>query len=191
MKNYMKTALTLFCLMLSGGVGLLANMHEMDSSNSAMMEKMHQVTGDKFEILYLKNMVSHHHDAVMMANLVATHTKRPELTKLAANIVSTQEKEITTMKMWLRDSHKSEPNKMTDMTIHGEMTSLETAKDAAFDDMFLAKMIKHHQSAVQMAMMVKQKNARPELAQFSEKIIKDQTAEIKQMESWKMSWAKM
>lgn len=189
--NRVIATMSVFCVILSGGVSLQANMHEMDSSNSAMMEKLEQVSGDKFEVLYLKHMISHHHDAVMMANLVPTHTKRPELIKIAVNIVTAQEKEIATMKTWLRDWHKSEPEKMVDMTMHGELTQLEAAKDAPFDDMFLNMMIEHHKSAVQMSMMAKQKKARPELIKFSEKIIKDQTAEIKQMETWKMSWAKI
>ena len=70
------------------------------------------------------------------------------------------------------------------------MPKLEAAKDAEFDKMFLEMMIKHHEGAVQMSGLVKERSNRPELLKFAEKVIKDQTAEIQQMKGWQTAWFK-
>jgi len=52
------------------------------------------------------------------------------------------------------------------------------------DTDFLKGMIPHHQGAVDMAEELIKKTRDPELKAFAEKIVKDQRAEIKQMQDW-------
>ena len=49
---------------------------------------------------------------------------------------------------------------------------------------FLKGMIPHHQGAIDMSEELIKKTKDPELKAFAEKIIKDQKAEIKQMQDW-------
>jgi uncharacterized protein (DUF305 family) len=49
-------------------------------------------------------MIPHHQAAIDMAKVLLDHGKDPELRKLAQNIITAQEKEITEMEDWL-DAH--------------------------------------------------------------------------------------
>ena len=49
-------------------------------------------------------------------------------------------------------------------------------------------MIPHHQSAVKMSEMIAKKTTKPEIRNLAKSIIKNQTAEIKQMEQWYQTW---
>jgi uncharacterized protein (DUF305 family) len=53
-----------------------------------------------FDEAFLKEMIPHHQMAVMMANMLDITTNRPEMKKLASDIVATQTKEISDMKSW-------------------------------------------------------------------------------------------
>ncbi|HUM51774.1 MAG TPA: DUF305 domain-containing protein [Chitinophagales bacterium] len=57
-------------------------------------------TGDEFDKEFLSEMIVHHEGAVDMAKLVLANSKRPELLKLANDIISAQTKEIDMMKEW-------------------------------------------------------------------------------------------
>jgi uncharacterized protein (DUF305 family) len=55
-----------------------------------------------FDKEFLDNMIPHHQMAVMMANMLKLNTERPEMKKLADDIVAAQTKEIENMKTWQR-----------------------------------------------------------------------------------------
>lgn len=70
--------------------------HQMDAMSASLKGK----TGDDFDKEFLSQMIVHHVGAVDMAQMVLTTSKRPELIKLANEIISAQEKEIAQMKEW-------------------------------------------------------------------------------------------
>ncbi len=53
-----------------------------------------------FDKAFLEEMIPHHQMAVMMANMLKTSTNRPEMQKLADNIIAAQTKEINDMRSW-------------------------------------------------------------------------------------------
>ena len=55
------------------------------------------------DVTFLRQMVPHHHQAVMMANLAQTRDAGPEVRDLAARIEEAQEREIDQMLDWLED----------------------------------------------------------------------------------------
>jgi uncharacterized protein (DUF305 family) len=65
-----------------------------------MMSGLEGKTGDEFDKAFLSEMIVHHEGAVDMANAVLANSKRPELLKLAKDIISAQTKEINMMKAW-------------------------------------------------------------------------------------------
>jgi uncharacterized protein (DUF305 family) len=73
------------------------DMHSMMDSMSMSLEGK---TGDAFDQAFLKEMIVHHEGAVVMAQQVLATSKRPELIKLANDIISAQTKEIAQMKEW-------------------------------------------------------------------------------------------
>lgn len=57
-------------------------------------------TGDTFDKEFLSQMIVHHEGAVAMAKQVLAQSKRPELVKLANDIIAAQTKEISMMQEW-------------------------------------------------------------------------------------------
>jgi uncharacterized protein (DUF305 family) len=54
----------------------------------------------KYDLRFLQAMVPHHEAAVLMAKDLAQKSKRPELQKLAKEIISSQQMEIDQMQQW-------------------------------------------------------------------------------------------
>lgn len=54
-----------------------------------------------FDQAFLEAMIPHHQMAVMMANMLKNGTNRPEMEKLADDIINSQTKEINQMRTWL------------------------------------------------------------------------------------------
>lgn len=85
-------------------------MHKMPNGEmmqNSMENMMHDMNaglrgkaGDDFDKAFLSEMTVHHEGAVDMAKLVLSTSKRPELIKLANDIISAQTKEIDMMSVW-------------------------------------------------------------------------------------------
>ena len=73
------------------------------------MMRMEGMEGDLDELLaaadfdkeFLSQMIVHHEMAVMMAQMLAAGTERPEMEQLAENIITSQTQEIEMMRGWL------------------------------------------------------------------------------------------
>lgn len=59
-------------------------------------------TSSDFDRAFVEEMIPHHQMAVMMASMLKTSTQRPEMQKLADDIIATQTEEIDQMREWLR-----------------------------------------------------------------------------------------
>ncbi len=160
----------------------------------AMTQSLGPLKGREFEVAFLKDMIHHHQSAVDMAKLVSSNTKRPELTKLAGQITSSQKGEIEQMTGWLKTWHNETPGSMDKVPgmdkMMAEMKPLEKAKDAEFDRMFLQMMIPHHAGAVSMSELVENGTERPELRKLAQEITEAQKAEIAEMKGWEKAWFK-
>lgn len=85
--------------------GMMHDMHggsgmSMDEMMKGMMMGLEGKTGLAFDQAFLSEMIVHHQGAVEMARQVLTTSKRPELIKLANDIIKAQEAEIEMMKKW-------------------------------------------------------------------------------------------
>lgn len=81
--------------MMSNGGGM-----DMDDMMKGMMAGLEGKTGDAFDKEFLAEMIVHHQGAVEMAKAVLEKSQRPELIKLANDIISAQNKEIGMMQEW-------------------------------------------------------------------------------------------
>jgi uncharacterized protein (DUF305 family) len=85
---------------------MMVNNHSDDGSSEmhdmmgGMMSGLQGKTGDTFDKAFLSGMIIHHEGAVAMAQAVLKTSKRPELIKLANDIIAAQTKEIDMMKQW-------------------------------------------------------------------------------------------
>jgi uncharacterized protein (DUF305 family) len=159
-------------------------------------------TDANFDLRFIDAMIPHHQGAVEMANVAQEKSKRPEIKKLADNIIKSQNSEITQMKQWRQawypnagakpmayDSQMGHTMEMSSDQMKGMMMSQDLgAADAEFDLRFINAMIPHHEGAVTMAKDVLSKSKRPEIKQLAQAIIKAQDTEIKQMQQWRKTW---
>ncbi len=74
--------------------------HNMNTTMSGMTSNLESKQGVEFEQAFLSEMITHHEGAVAMAQQVLAKTQRPELVKLANDIIAAQTAEIQMMKNW-------------------------------------------------------------------------------------------
>ncbi|MBH8563993.1 DUF305 domain-containing protein [Nostoc sp. CENA67] len=155
-----------------------------------------------FDLRFIDAMIPHHQGAVEMAKEAQTKSKRPEIKKLADNIIKSQNQEITRMKQWRQAWYPKAGNQP--MAYHskmGHMMAMSSeqmkammmtqdlgAADAQFDLRFINAMIPHHQGAVTMAQDALKNSKRPEIKKLAQEIIKAQDTEINQMQQWRKAW---
>jgi uncharacterized protein (DUF305 family) len=151
------------------------------------------------DIAFTQNMIPHHQQAIAMANLVDSHTDRPQLHKLADSIQRTQDQEISQMQGWLRSWGKP----MTPSGGHGghgdtempgtmseaDMSRLMEATGTEFDLAFVEMMAAHHQGAIDMAKTELKDGSLPTVTRLAEQIIDTQQDEIDQLHQWKTEWS--
>jgi uncharacterized protein (DUF305 family) len=157
-----------------------------------------------YDLRFIDAMIPHHEGALVMAQDLAQKTKRPELQKLAKEIISAQTKEIAQMQQWRKTWYPKAPS--TPMAWHAEMNHMMAMSpeqisamkmdmdlgkaDAEYDLRFLQAMVPHHQAAVVMAQDLAQKTKRPELQKLAKDVATSQQTEIDQMQQWQKSWYK-
>lgn len=74
-----------------------AMIHAMDE----MMLGFRGKTGEAYEEAFLRGMIVHHIGAINMAEELLEQTDRPELVKLANDIITSQSDEVEQMRSWL------------------------------------------------------------------------------------------
>lgn len=84
--------------------------HSMMGGNGMHMGMMGNQTdktslenADDFDSAFIREMIPHHQMAVMMATMLKNGTNRPEMSKLADDIIAAQTKEINEMRTWLNE----------------------------------------------------------------------------------------
>ena len=186
----LSTTLTMF----AGTALAQHDMGSMTQPGSAMMsmadatKSLESLKGSEFDIAFLKEMIGHHRSALEMSKLVSTHTQRPELNKLAGDIIVGQQKQIAEMSAWLQTWYGQRTDE-TVMAMPG-MDKLAAAKDAEFDKLFVPLMAEHHQGALDMAKLVAVRTNHTELKTLAATIIDAQTQEIGEMNGWKQAWSR-
>jgi uncharacterized protein (DUF305 family) len=154
------------------------------------------------DVDFVTGMISHHAQAVDMANLAPERTENRAVNVLCARIVNSQTDEIVIFQQWLEDRGQPVPEAkplptmvlmdgvehemmMPGMLSDAQMSELERSRGVDFDRNLLTFMIQHHEGAVRM---VDQLLASPGAAQdelvfkFASDIYADQTAEIERMQ---------
>ncbi len=152
-----------------------------------------------YDLRFIDAMTPHHQGAVEMAQEALKKSQRPEIKKLAQDIIAAQEREIKELKQWRQawyPSSESTPmaynekmghmmpmsqSQMQDMMMKGDLG----AADAQFDLRFINAMIPHHEGAVVMAKDALSKSKRPQIKKLAQEIISSQQKEIDQMTQWR------
>jgi uncharacterized protein (DUF305 family) len=117
---------------------------------------------------FMRGMIHHHAQAVLMAKWAPTHGAGADLQRLTERIVVAQQDEIALMQTWLKEKGEPVPDPspgpmrmtMPDGTTHdmlmpgmlsaAELKQLDAARGVEFDRLFLTFMIRHHEGALDM-----------------------------------------
>ena len=138
------------------------------------------------DAMFLQMMIPHHEQAVVMSDLALSISKDAEVLKLAMQIKDAQAPEIIKMQGWLSDAGLSEDpghsmgNGMGGMLSDSDLSALKGSTGKAFDKLFLAGMIAHHEGAIDMVMMI-ENSQDSDVKRLGQDIVKSQTAEIELM----------
>lgn len=156
-----------------------------------------EATFNDADVAFAQGMIPHHEQAVEMAQLAEERAQSPELEELASDIEAAQAPEIEQLTGWLEDwgadvpsdsmdhgdmGHGDPSSDMAGMMTAEDMSMLENAQGAVFDQMFLTMMIEHHEGAVQMARTEVANGENSDAIAMAERIISTQEAEIEQMQ---------
>lgn len=163
------------------------------------------------DVKFMQDMILHHAQAVEMAALVAQRTNTQAVRDIAGRIDASQADEIEFMQGWLRERGEAAPqpgqdhamagmdhsahagHAMPDHTAHAgmpgmataaQMAALAAAQGPAFDQLFLQRMIAHHEGAVKMVADLFARSGSaydPVLFRFATDVTNEQQAEINRM----------
>lgn len=146
-----------------------------------------------YEITFLKEMIAHHHMAVMMTQVCIARSAelRPELVDMCRQIDTAQQGEISMMQWWLGQWYG-----ITGYNPHEEMgpemmemiEAMQAMSPAEFERFFLEDMIVHHAGALQPARQCQGKATHGELKQLCSDIVRVQVGEIEMMRQWLCEW---
>ena len=153
----------------------------------------------KADIDFLKGMIIHHKQAMLMSQMAGDRTNNKTIVDLANRIDVSQEDEISFMESWLkeRDEFKSDAyvnsnmdhmdhmdHKMAGMATASQLESLKNSKSTDFDRLFLQLMIAHHDGALEMVKELRKFPGAaydPILNEFVADLVNDQGVEIERM----------
>jgi uncharacterized protein (DUF305 family) len=126
-------------------------------ADAAARERPRFTAGD---VRFMQGMIGHHAQAIEMTTLLETRTESADMRKLSKRIEVSQADEIKMMQEWLTARGQALPDPhahhvhgatlMPGMLTADEMAKLSAARGPAFDRLFLAYMIKHHEGALTM-----------------------------------------
>ncbi len=145
------------------------------------------------DVQFVRDMIHHHSQAILMVELLQTRTARTEMRLLGRRIGMSQASEIELMRSWLVQQHQTsgehEGHSMGHALMAGMLSDLQMAQltsstGVEFDCLFLNGMIQHHKGALRMVRELTSKPGTAEDAALSDlvaNIVADQTAEIKRM----------
>jgi uncharacterized protein (DUF305 family) len=157
----------------------------------------------KADIDFANGMITHHAQAVRIANWCSSHGASADILTLCARIINAQVDEIHRMQQWLVDrrqpistpdtSHSTGMAEMPGMhssSMLGILTatqldSLDAARGKSFDRLFLSDMIHHHQGAVAMVTQLYGTSGAGQddiIFKLASDISADQTTEIARMQ---------
>lgn len=162
------------------------------------------------DVKFMQDMILHHAQAVEMSALVNDRTNTQAVRDVASRIDASQADEIEFMQGWLRERGESAPEPGQghamagmDHSAHGagamdhsahagmpgmatpeQMAALAAAQGPEFDQLFLQRMIAHHEGAVKMVADLQARSGAaydPVLFRFTNDVSNEQQAEINRM----------
>lgn len=155
------------------------------------------------DLLFLSHMIKHHEQALELAALVPSRSKRDEFVRFARYVDGAQKAEIEQMQSLLQlaaergleiphhVSHGGPP--MAGILSPAQMAALSASSGRNFERLWLQGMIYHHEGALTMARGQQQRQFESGRRPYGIDVLVDeilvvQRAEIAKMRSWLRQW---
>ncbi len=178
-------------VIVPGGPGERASV--VDEGQASQHRRAPRVTGA--DVDYMRMMIPHHEQAVVMTELVPDRTDTERVRSLAERIDVTQAGEVEAMEAWLdrhadavdgNDGHGGHGDEgghelMPGMATPEQLDQLRSAQGDEFDRLFLELMITHHEGALTMAEDYLPQGVEPTALHMAQEVITTQTSEIEHM----------
>ena len=146
--------------------------------------------GNGIDLYYVEQMIPHHVSAVEMAQYALQHGESEYIRTLAANIISSQNVEIATMRRIAAQLRAAgiRPVSMglttAQMGMNHDMSHIVGARP--FDPVFVDMMIPHHQGAITMSEVLFRRGTGTRTRRLAEQIVASQAREIQEMRSFRV-----
>jgi uncharacterized protein (DUF305 family) len=165
----------------------------MGMGSEGMARQMLMENGKYSDERFIDAMVPHHQGAIAMAEVALMNAEHDEIVELSENIVSTQRAEIEHLKSIKQEEFGTSrvPMEMSQEQMRGmgmTMDPQQLGNRDPFDKAFIDAMIPHHQSAIEMAQVAREKSEIPEIKELAADIISAQQNEIEEMTRWRQQW---
>ena len=180
---------SVYLLVAALGLGLTVNAQARDANPSSDTPAAAgaSATGKApFDLQFIDTMIMHRRGAADMAQLAQEKAEQPKLKSLAKKIKTDADKEIAQMEKWREQwfaraaREEQTTTGMADMV--QDMAKLKDATGREFDELFIAKMTRHHENGITLAKDA-HKNARHKpLKDFSAKMVKEQNDGLKKLQ---------
>ena len=151
---------------------------------------------DSAEAGFARDMITHHAQAIEMAEMVRDKTENDRIKTLATDVALTQQAQIGQMQGWLDvwglPAAGTEPpmtwmgmsteGRMPGMASREEINRLRDLPPEEADRLFLRLMIPHHEAAIPMSNAVLERTDNPAVERLASSIVASQEAEISIMQ---------
>jgi uncharacterized protein (DUF305 family) len=149
------------------------------------------------DVDFMRGMIHHHAQALVMTNMVRTRSGSREIPLFARRIELSQETEIERMEQWLTERGEQPPTDEEHKRDHGgagalmpgmlseaQLARLAGARGRAFDTRFLRAMRRHHRGALAMVAALEADGGgmEPAIGDFTRHVEADQGIEIARIE---------
>ncbi|MEY7972549.1 DUF305 domain-containing protein [Saccharomonospora xinjiangensis] len=169
-------------------------------------EQARQVRVSDADVDYMRMMIPHHEQALVMTDLVPDRSRSARVESIAERIAVAQEGEIAMMRSWLDEHAKGHGDKehdgreghsdhgdhsdhgghaghdrMPGMATEEQLAALRAATGEEFDRLFCELMITHHEGALTMAEDYLPRGLEPRALAMAQEVVTTQTAEIEHL----------
>jgi uncharacterized protein (DUF305 family) len=156
---------------------------------------------DSAEAGFLRDMSTHHAQAVEMSMIAHANSTNPAVVTLAGDIALTQHGQINYMQAWLRDWHLSPTSSrppmawmpdsagsvvnglMPGMATPQQMAELRSASGRSLDVMYLRLMRQHHLGGIHMAQAILKQSDDANVTWLAQTMVASQQGEITLIDS--------
>ena len=149
----------------ANGMGSMNGMHDGMMNNGTISERQ-----------FIEMMIPHHEEAIATAKLEVAKGDNADAKKLAGNIITAQEKEVSDMKTWYKNWYGVDYK--NDGTYKNMMPDLAQLSGNKLDRAFLEGLIEHHTGALEENQLVVPNISHAEMQTLAQNIAQTQSSEI-------------